>query len=351
MSERPPIFIDLDGVLDDFVRGAFTAFGRPLDAETLANVRWNFWGMLGCDNETELWDVIDCTTGFWESLVPYPWASDLVAAAEEVGTVRLLSSPSKDPMCLAGKKRWVNTHFPALRLLPFGEKELLAKPGRILIDDNDGNCEKWRAAGGIAILFPQPWNNNREFTVDPLGHVLEQLAIVTDPAHADTGSVFPSESKSRKKIPLCTGVLDYFPDALFAVCEVSRKGSEQHHPGEPIHWDKSKSSDEADALLRHLIDRGKLDSDGMRHSAKVAWRGLCDCCSGRSKPKGVNSGKLPHSSVTGVVDRPAIRSCGRRLISSRSTTSTTMRGVLYSTRTCFMTGRNAMAAIKSAPGG
>lgn len=78
----------------------------------------------------------------------------------------------------------------------------------------------------------------------------------------------------RKAMPLARGVLDYFPDALLVVAEVSRVGNEQHHPGEPMHWDKSKSSDEADALMRHLLDRGKLDTDGLRHSAKVAWRAL-----------------------------------------------------------------------------
>jgi hypothetical protein len=78
----------------------------------------------------------------------------------------------------------------------------------------------------------------------------------------------------RKALPLASGVLDYFPDALLVVAEVSRVGNEQHHPGEPLHWDKSKSTDEADALLRHLLDRGKLDTDGLRHSGKVAWRAL-----------------------------------------------------------------------------
>ena len=55
---------------------------------------------------------------------------------------------------------------------------------------------------------------------------------------------------------------------------VSAAGSAQHHPGTGVHWDKSKSTDEADALVRHLMDRGTLDTDGMRHSAKVAWRAL-----------------------------------------------------------------------------
>ena len=80
--------------------------------------------------------------------------------------------------------------------------------------------------------------------------------------------------KERKNIPLALGVLDYFPDALCAVAEVSRIGSEQHHPGTGVWWERGKSNDHADCVLRHLIDRGKNDIDGTRHSAKVAWRAL-----------------------------------------------------------------------------
>lgn len=84
----------------------------------------------------------------------------------------------------------------------------------------------------------------------------------------------PTDAKKRKAIPVCTGCLDYFPDALLAVAEVSRIGNDQHNPGEPLRWAKEKSTDEADALARHLIDRGKRDADGVRHSAKIAWRAL-----------------------------------------------------------------------------
>lgn len=91
---------------------------------------------------------------------------------------------------------------------------------------------------------------------------------------ADLMSSVPADAKTRKGIPLCTGVLDYFPDALMAVAELSRIGNEQHNPGQPLHWAKEKSTDEPDALMRHLIDRGTRDTDGVRHSAKVAWRAL-----------------------------------------------------------------------------
>lgn len=84
----------------------------------------------------------------------------------------------------------------------------------------------------------------------------------------------PTDAAARKAIPLATGCVDYFGLALLAVAELSRVGNDQHNPGKPLHWDRSKSGDEADALARHFVDRGTRDADGVRHSTKVAWRAL-----------------------------------------------------------------------------
>lgn len=80
--------------------------------------------------------------------------------------------------------------------------------------------------------------------------------------------------QNRKEYPMARGLLDYFPDALMEVANVSHVGNQQHNPGEEMHWAKDKSTDHADCLLRHLKDRGTLDTDKLRHSAKVAWRAL-----------------------------------------------------------------------------
>ena len=84
----------------------------------------------------------------------------------------------------------------------------------------------------------------------------------------------PTDSQARKEIPITTGFLDYFPDAIAAVAAVSFKGNEKHNPGEPLHWAREKSTDHPDCIARHLLERGKLDTDGDRHSAKMAWRAL-----------------------------------------------------------------------------
>jgi hypothetical protein len=83
-----------------------------------------------------------------------------------------------------------------------------------------------------------------------------------------------TDSATRKRIPITSGVLDYFPNAIAAVAECSFVGNEKHNPGEPLHWSRGKSDDHADCIGRHLLERGTLDNDGIRHSAHLAWRAL-----------------------------------------------------------------------------
>lgn len=89
----------------------------------------------------------------------------------------------------------------------------------------------------------------------------------------------PEDSEKRKEYPIYTGLVCYFGDALAEVANLSFKGSQQHHPDKPLHWDKSKSSDSRDALMRHIFDMERankaLDHETEFEEAKrVAWRGL-----------------------------------------------------------------------------
>tara|TARA_R100001163_G_scaffold62555_1_gene53432 strand:+ start:294 stop:665 length:372 start_codon:yes stop_codon:yes gene_type:complete len=88
--------------------------------------------------------------------------------------------------------------------------------------------------------------------------------------------IMETDKTKRKQIPIFTGLIKYFPKALAEVARVSYIGNQQHHPDKPLHWDRSKSTDELDALTRHLFQAGEKDTDGMLHSAKVAWRALAN---------------------------------------------------------------------------
>src|ERR1022692_3509399 len=87
-------------------------------------------------------------------------------------------------------------------------------------------------------------------------------------------TLLPADAKERKSIPLASGVMDYFTSALIEVAKVSQAGNDQHNLGEDLHWSRGKSKDHADTMMRHFVERGTLDKDKLRHSAKMVWRSL-----------------------------------------------------------------------------
>lgn len=77
----------------------------------------------------------------------------------------------------------------------------------------------------------------------------------------------PQDPQKRKEIPIYSGFIKYFPDAIVEVTKLSVAGSKQHHPDASLHWDKSKSKDELDAMMRHLLEKDY---------ASVAWRAMAN---------------------------------------------------------------------------
>ena len=79
--------------------------------------------------------------------------------------------------------------------------------------------------------------------------------------------ILPKDPDLRKNIPLHTCLFRYFPKALAAIAYHSKMSNEQHNPGTEPHWDRTKSADELDAMLRHSMDQEALP---------MAWRGLAN---------------------------------------------------------------------------
>ena len=82
------------------------------------------------------------------------------------------------------------------------------------------------------------------------------------------------DSDKRKDIPVFSGFVNYFPDAMAEVARLSLASNEKHNPGEPLHWSKGKSNDHLDCLMRHLLEWDQMDDDGFLHDVKVAWRAM-----------------------------------------------------------------------------
>ena len=95
----------------------------------------------------------------------------------------------------------------------------------------------------------------------------EQRQVNLDKSTAEdcVSLVMTNDSATRKTYPVYSGFVKYFPDAMAMVAHHSYKGNEQHNPGSELHWDRSKSGDELDALIRHILE-GEWES--------VAWRAM-----------------------------------------------------------------------------
>jgi len=163
-------FIDMDGVLVDFVGGAQAFYGRKLDPYPAGD--FDIVKALGMSSR-EFWNGLD--ESYWANLPMLPDAALLLQLLEQsFGTMNLclLTSPSRDPRSLSGKLRWIQKHLKKFerRFLIGPPKEFCAHPGSILFDDSDGNVDQFRRAGGAAVLVPRPWNRDHAI-VDAVAHV------------------------------------------------------------------------------------------------------------------------------------------------------------------------------------
>lgn len=154
------VFFDLDGVLADFVSGALSAHGATLPYR---DVKWDFCSQIGFNgtNDPAFWAPMNYN--FWLNLGKLADGFELLGKVEQlVGKERIgiLTSPSSNDGAVDGKLAWVKQHLPqyARRCIVTPAKELIAAPGKLLIDDHDGNVDKWEAAQGDSLLFPRPWN-------------------------------------------------------------------------------------------------------------------------------------------------------------------------------------------------
>ena len=123
-------------------------------------------------SKSQMWGRIGANKDFWMDIPVFPYAHEMVDYLRSKYEVRICSSPSSDPLCVAHKLEWLNKNK-----FKFGkkthinhEKWPLAGPGRLLIDDMDKNIEKWSnppepwAVAGPTLLFPQVWNSAGEYS-------------------------------------------------------------------------------------------------------------------------------------------------------------------------------------------
>ena len=146
MKNLPRIYLDMDGVLFDFV--------KQLEKTTKMSI--NQWMKL---DRKKRWDPVIANKTFWSD---GPWLSEGKKLFNFVRKYNphILSAYVEhafDPNCIPGKTKWAmkNTGIPRSRinLVMRSQKKTYASPGSILIDDYEKNTKEFNAAGGTGITF------------------------------------------------------------------------------------------------------------------------------------------------------------------------------------------------------
>jgi len=140
------IYCDMDGVLTDFELGYEKLTGIDLKGEF--------------QKGEDFWDPISkAGVGFWAGLQWMPGGQKLWDYLKPFNPV-LLSAPSREQSSRIGKHVWVKHKIPGTKLILryAKQKQELATPESILIDDRQVNIDQWEAAGGIGILHTSTAN-------------------------------------------------------------------------------------------------------------------------------------------------------------------------------------------------
>lgn len=149
-------YLDLDGVLVDFVGGALKVHGKTLSPDS---VRWNFHEQIEVTPE-EFWKPFGYH--FWCKLGWTVEGPILLNLLERIfgEDIVLMTSPCETEGSVEGKVDWIKTHLPNYKRKFFvgPAKHLAAGPTKILVDDHEGNTDKFISRHGKAVLVPRPWN-------------------------------------------------------------------------------------------------------------------------------------------------------------------------------------------------
>jgi len=146
------VFLDVDGVLADFVGNILKECGK--DSSQLKRGEYDLNESLGLDMHSILknldWYNIPLTEDYQIFL-------DFVKKHFKKHQIYICTKVF-DYESAKGKMKWIRKNIPGYPFLLTDNKCRLAGKGLLLIDDCDEEVNKFRGMGGKAILVPRIWN-------------------------------------------------------------------------------------------------------------------------------------------------------------------------------------------------
>ena len=139
-EDLPTIYLDMDQVLCNFLKGADDAVG----------------GTFATMDSAKRWKILNQTKNFWANLEWMPGGKQLYRFCSRYDPHILSAYAGKDKNSRVGKMKWLtkNNKVPRgkIHLVVRSQKKDFAKGNNLLIDDYEKNVKEWESAGGQGIL-------------------------------------------------------------------------------------------------------------------------------------------------------------------------------------------------------
>ena len=177
------VFLDLDGVIVDFMGGLLERFPCPHlqfkkgSYDTIKQIA-AYHGI----QERDIWFHLD--PNFWIDLKFTNEAKELITFLEEefgISNICLCSSPANERGA-HGKMLWIKENLPEywrLRHYMFTSvKYFCASEDSLLIDDSDEQIYDFELYDGKAILVPRFWNKGHAFEGDVVEYVKSKSKLI-----------------------------------------------------------------------------------------------------------------------------------------------------------------------------
>jgi hypothetical protein len=173
------LYLDCDGVLADFDRGATELLGMPPPAYQKRQGVGAFWRELARHPD------------FYGTLPLMPDAMELFEAVRHLEPVILTGLPL-GKWAAPQKVRWAAQHFPGTRILTVMavDKRKHARKDDILVDDQLKHAHLWEEAGGIFVHHV-----DAESTIAALADL--GIPLATGPSHSSRASRRANERDAR----------------------------------------------------------------------------------------------------------------------------------------------------------
>lgn len=164
--------VDLDGLLVNFVEGAFAIHMPGVDWQEWYSQHLGQWGFDKILGIKDFWGPLD--HDFWFNL---KWMSDGMQILDMIlekfdRDIVFWTDPGKTG--LTGKAAWFKKHAPGFPVVYGSNKYLGSNGNTILIDDYEVNIDKFP---GHSILYPRPWNRLHG-VAEPLEYFKHRLDAV-----------------------------------------------------------------------------------------------------------------------------------------------------------------------------